>query len=81
MWKMVGRSTGVSKIIRSAENPAFALAARMIVWSVLIGMGFSDEDEEEMREDWGNRLIFMLLPVLLGSIMRDSYDTITNFTD
>ena len=81
MWKIVGRSTGVSKIIRSAENPAFALAARMIVWSVLIGMGFSDEDEEKMREDWGNRLIFMLLPVLLGSIMRDSYDTITNFTD
>ena len=81
MWKIIGRSSGATKVIRSAENPVFALAARMVVWAVLMGMGFSEEDEEKSRDDWGNRLMFMFLPVLFGSLFRDAYDTITNFTD
>jgi hypothetical protein len=81
MWKIIGRSSGATKIIRSAENPVFALAARMVVWAVMLGMGFSEEDEEKARDDWGNRLMFMFLPVLFGSLFRDAYDSITNFTD
>ena len=82
MWKIVGRSSGATKIVKSAENPAAALAARMVVWAVLMGMGFSDEDQEErQREDWGNRMLFMMLPVLIGSLFRDTYDTVTNFMD
>ena len=53
----------------------------MVVWAVMMGMGFSEEDEEKARDDWGNRLMFMFLPVLFGSLFRDAYDSITNFTD
>ncbi len=78
MFKMVGRASGVSKVIRSAENPAFALIARLAVWLVIMGMGGSGDDEEKQREDWGNRLMFMLLPVLLGTILRDGYELLTD---
>ena len=74
MFKIVGRASGVNKVIRSAENPAAALALRMIAWTVLMGLGFSDDDEEKMREDWANKLLFMLAPVFVGSLLRDAYD-------
>ena len=56
---------------RSAENPALGLTFRTIVWFSLMMHGGPDDEEKEKRKKMFSAWEMLILPVLIGSLIRD----------
>jgi len=68
----IGGMRGLSQL-RSAENPVFGFAARVMVW-LWMGIAGSDREEEKFKDvvmSW--RVLF--LPVVLGALLKDLFAT------
>jgi len=69
-FRMTGFSSGLGAL-RSAENPVVAITFRLLVWGLLLGMGMDEDELEDRAGDIGSRISMLLLPVIIGSFVRD----------
>jgi len=67
----------IYSLFRGAENPAFGLLTRSIVWTSMFMMGADDEDE---KNDIFGTLGFFFAPVLIGMMVRGIWNAY-EFTD
>tara|TARA_R110000744_G_scaffold150693_2_gene264057 strand:+ start:11088 stop:14954 length:3867 start_codon:yes stop_codon:yes gene_type:complete len=67
---------GAVDVIRSMENPALGLSMRFMVWGVLFMSGIGEDDEEDKAmKDSLNKIRFLVMPVLLGTMVNDLFIT------
>ena len=73
---------GVLGAMRAAENPLAGTTFRLITWSVLMAMGWGDNEErDDKEEDVINRVLFLTVPAIIGSIARWGYDAYETYDD
>ena len=68
-------------LVRSFENPAMGMATRLVVWSSLIAMGADDDDSDNALSELMEDFSFLFLPVFIGMIGRDIFDTVDYLGD
>lgn len=76
----LARSSGLSTTmigkVRGAENPMFGIPLRIVAWSFLMAAGYSDDDKEteNMMKQFGDGLLMLTIPAIIGWLMRDVGD-------
>ena len=68
-------------MLRSFENPAMGIAARLAVWTAIIAMGADDDDNDDALSELMEDFSFLILPVFIGMIGRDIIDTVDYLGD
>ena len=67
---------GAVDVIRSMENPALGLTMRLMVWGCLFMTGIGEDDEEDKAmKDFLNKIKFLVMPVLFGTMVNDLLTT------
>jgi len=68
--------TTAFNMLRSGESPSIGLILRLSIWTSLLAMNDDDDDREGIIGDIGDSLMFLLLPVLLGFLLKEGMEGI-----
>jgi len=71
----------IYSLFRGAENPAFGLLTRAVMWMPLIMYGLDDDDDEELLNDLTNSVGFLFTPVIIGMFLRAGVSLYESFDD
>lgn len=79
-----GGTVGGAGLLRGLENPVIGTSMRIMLWTSLMFMGgFGDggDDEDDLREDWYTRILFLTTPAIISMFARWGWKAGTSLLD